>query len=403
MITPSLKELSLAFLRLGVTAFGGPAMVAHIKEVSVDKKAWLDEETFDNGVALCQSIPGATAMQTSAYVGLKARGVIGALISYISFGFPAFILMVILSAAYMEYHDMSRVTSLLNGLKVIVIAIILNAVYYFGRGVFKDYRGVVIAVLSALLFGLGLNPFIVIVGAGVLGGIVLKKGNENERDRNVPPIVNINLDRRGFLTPPEGFYSARLNNRMAISLILILIFFLSGLYLLNPKLFRLAALMLRIDLFAFGGGFASLPLMLHEVVNVRGWMDSKTFMDGIALGQVTPGPIVITAAFVGYLLYGLAGAIVSTLAILSPSFLILVISAPYFDRMKKSLYFQSAVAGVLASFTGLLLFLAINFSMVIQWDIGRVLLGTSALAALLLKIDILYVVLAGGIISVFLF
>lgn len=386
MIKPSLKELSLAFLRLGVTAFGGPAMVAHIKEVSVDKKAWLDEETFDNGVALCQSIPGATAMQTSAYVGLKARGVIGALISYISFGFPAFILMVILSAAYMEYHNMSRVTSLLNGLKVIVIAIILNAVYYFGRGVFKDYRGVVIAVLSALLFGLGVNPFIVIAGAAVLGIIILTTETQKAQRKD----LRIEKKKPQRLT--------------AIFLILTLFFFfLAAIYLLDPKLFRLAALMLRIDLFAFGGGFASLPLMLHEVVNVRGWMDSKTFMDGIALGQVTPGPIVITAAFVGYLLYGLAGAIVSTLAILSPSFLILIISAPYFDRMKKSLYFQSAVAGVLASFTGLLLFLAINFSMVIQWDIGRVLLGTSALAALLLKIDILYVVLAGGIISVFLF
>ncbi|MBI5193188.1 MAG: chromate efflux transporter [Nitrospirae bacterium] len=385
MITPSLKELSLAFLRLGLTAFGGPAMVAHIKEVSVNKKVWLDEETFDNGVALCQSIPGATAMQTSAYVGLKARGVIGALISYVSFGLPAFILMVILSAAYMKYHDLSRVISILSGLKVIVIAIILSAVYYFGRGLFKDYRTVLIAVLSALLFGFGVNPFIVIAGAGVLGSIVL----ENRQENSTP-----------YISLP---FKGRARVGMGFLILTLIFFFLAVLYFFDPNLFRLAAIMLRIDLFAFGGGFASLPLMLHEVVNVRGWMDSKTFMDGIALGQVTPGPIVITAAFVGYLLYGLSGAIVSTIAILSPSFLILIISAPYFDRVNNSLYFKGAVTGVLSSFVGLLIYLAINFSLVIQWDIERILLGTAVLTALLLKIDILYVILAGGIISLVLF
>ncbi|MDD5433807.1 MAG: chromate efflux transporter [Nitrospira sp.] len=386
-IKPSLAKLSLAFLRLGLTAFGGPAMVAQIKELSVDKNAWLDEEAFNNGVALCQSIPGATAMQTSAYVGLKSRGIAGALVSYISFGLPAFILMVILSAIYMRSHNLPAAISLLNGLKVIVIAIILNAAYKFGRSLLEDYRAVAITALSALLFGLGVNPFIVIAGAGVLGSIVL----ENRQENSTPCI---SLPFKGRVRVGMGFL---------IFIVLLIFFFLAGLYFFDARLFRLAELMLRIDLFAFGGGFASLPLMLHEVVNVRGWMDSKTFMDGIALGQVTPGPIVITAAFVGYLLHGIYGAIVATIAILTPSFLILVISAPYFDRLKKSLYFKSAVEGILASFAGLLFYLAINFSMVIQWDIARILLGLAALIALLWKIDILYVVLAGGIISVFLF
>ena len=94
--------------------------------------------------------------------------------------------------------------------------------------------------------------------------------------------------------------------------------------------------MMKIDLFAFGGGFTSLPLMLHEVVELRGWIDEKTFMNGIALGQVTPGPIVITATFVGYLLYGFWGSVVATLSIFTPSFLMLVIINPFFDRLKAS-------------------------------------------------------------------
>jgi chromate transporter len=161
--------------------------------------------------------------------------------------------------------------------------------------------------------------------------------------------------------------------------------------------------MLKIDLFAFGGGFASIPLMLQEVVNVRGWLDSKTFMDGIALGQVTPGPIVITATFVGYLVYGLPGALVATIAIFTPSFLLLVGTAPFFHRLKQSPIFSNATQGILASFVGLLLYVTMRFALAVPWDILRVCLVAAALIALLRKVDLLYIVLIGAAISVALF
>ena len=161
--------------------------------------------------------------------------------------------------------------------------------------------------------------------------------------------------------------------------------------------------MIKIDLFAFGGGFASIPLMLHEIVNVRGWMDSKTFMDGIALGQVTPGPIVITSTFVGYILYGLSGAIVATTAIFAPSFLMVVILTPVFDRLKSSVYFTNATKGILASFVGLLFFVSIKFALAVHWDIFRMLIGVAAFAALFRKIDVLYVVISASVASVLIF
>ena len=165
----------------------------------------------------------------------------------------------------------------------------------------------------------------------------------------------------------------------------------------------MSLLMMKIDLFAFGGGFTSLPLMLHEIVEVRGWMDEKTFMNGIALGQVTPGPIVITATYVGYLLYGFWGALVATLSIFTPSFLMLVVINPVFDRLKSSSLFLKATKGIMASFVGLLLYVLIKFALAVPWDIIRVLLGVAALTALIKKIDLLYVVVIGGIISVWLF
>jgi len=380
---PTTKNLFLSFLRLGLTAFGGPAMVAHIRELSTGRNQWLDETDFKNGVALCQSIPGATAMQTAAYVGLRVHGVFGAFAAYLGFGFPAFVLMLILSVIYARFSDLPRFISLFSGLQVIVVAIIFSSVYSFGRNIANNYRSLIIALLSALAFWEGISPFIAIVGAGVAGMAISRVS-----------VSKTSLDSDLRKTPSTA-------KQVTLIFVCFLSFF-TALYILNNKLFALGAVMLKIDIFAFGGGFASLPLMLHEIVMDRGWLDSKTFMDGIALGQVTPGPIVITATFVGYLVHGLSGAVVATIAIFSPSFFVLVIVAPFFDRLKNSVYFLRAIDGVFASFVGLLLYVCFKFATTVPWDIARILLGLAALVALIRKVDILYIVLAGAVISVFL-
>jgi len=379
---PTVKGLFVSFFRLGLTAFGGPAMVAHVRELSTRRHQWLDEDDFKNGVALCQSIPGAIVMQVAAYVGLKVRGISGALAAYIGFALPAFILMLILSALYARFNSLPKFISLFNGLQVIVVAIIFNAVLSFGRNIVNNYRSIIVALLSALLFWLGISPFIVIIGAGILGMGFLKISASNTA-------VN-------YETKETKWHTKRI-------VVLLVTFFicLTGLYFINSTLFNIAAVMLKIDLFAFGGGFASLPLMLNEVVLNRGWLDSKTFMDGIALGQVTPGPIVITAAFVGYLVYGFLGAVVAAIAIFTPSFFLVVTIAPFFDRLKNSVYFMRAIDGIFASFVGLLLYVCIKFTMTVPWDVVRILLGLAALAALLRKVDILCIVLVGALISIF--
>ena len=159
--------------------------------------------------------------------------------------------------------------------------------------------------------------------------------------------------------------------------------------------------MFRIDLFAFGGGFASVPLMFHEFVEVRAWMDGQMFLNGIALGQITPGPIVITATFVGYMVYGSIGAIVATVGVFLPSFLIVIGVVPYFDRLRNSLYFTRAIRAILCSFVGLLLSVTFRFASNISWDIPRVLLTAAAFLALLFKVEIIWIVLVGSVISVF--
>jgi chromate transporter len=378
---PTTKDLFLSFLRLGLTAFGGPAMVAHIRELSINRRHWLDEWDFKNGVALCQSIPGATAIQMAAYVGLKSGGVTGALATYIGFGLPAFILMLFFSVLYARYNSLPEFNSLFAGLQVIVVAIILNAIYAFGKSNVKNIKSAVIAILSASLFWWGISPFMVVAGAGIAGLILFSSPGPGLTNQTGPKDMHWEGGRIIFLG-------------------CILLAALVWLYIANAALFTLAAIMLKIDLFAFGGGFASLPLMLHEIVIVKGWMANGTFMDGIALGQVTPGPIVITSTFVGYIVQGLAGAIVATIAIFTPSFFMVVTIAPIFDRLRSSPYFARVIDGILASFVGLLIYVLIKFALAVPWDVVRIILGLAALAALIRKVDILYIIPAGAVLSV---
>jgi chromate transporter len=359
-------------------------MVAYIKEMSVGHKKWLDEESFKDGVVLCQSIPGATAMQTAAYVGMRAREVPGALLSFVSFGMPAFILMLVLSSLYARYHAAPRMISLFNGLQAVVVAIVANATFLFGKTTFKDYKGVTIALAASALFWAGISPFLVISGAAIAGMGIL-----NTRDSPVPA---------------HGRKSLRHNSFKPILVLSVgIVSGLLVLFLVDKKLFNLAALMMKIDLFAFGGGFASVPLMLHEIVNVKGWMDSKTFMDGIALGQVTPGPIVITSTFVGYMIYGMAGAFLATMAVFTPSFFMVVTLTPIMDRFRASAFFLRITKGILASFVGLLFYVTVKFALAVPWDLIRVVLVCAAFTAPLKKVDILYVVLITAVVSLFIF
>jgi chromate transporter len=373
--------LFTSFLGLGVTAFGGPAMVAYIRHLAVEKRRWLDLDSFDGGVALCQAIPGATAMQTAAYVGLYVRGVAGAAASFVGFGLPAFLLMLVLSALYARTHDVPVIVSAFSGLRAVIVALVANATLSFGKTSLRRWPHVLIAALAAALFAWQANPFLVIVLAGLLAALLIPASSSR-----------------------QGFAATRPPMPRTITTVMIMaaattLAFLA-LWLVQPQMFDLAAMMFRIDLFAFGGGFASVPLMFHEAVEVRHWLDGPTLLNGIALGQVTPGPIVITAAFVGYLLRGLGGSVVATVGVFLPSFLVLVATAPYFDRLRTAPQFDKIVTGILCSFVGLLLTVSARFAQGVTWDWRHLLLAVGAFIALRRKVNIIWIILIGTGLSV---
>ncbi len=374
----NLRDIFLSFLKLGMTAFGGPAMTAHIRDLAVLRREWLSDNEFRDGIALCQSIPGATAMQSAAYVGLKVHGVCGALAAYVGFGLPAFIAMLALTALFVQFRTTGPAVSLFNGLQVIVVAIAFNAAYAFGRGIKPGPAGYSFVLASAALFWAGVSPFLVIL-LSALAAIVFVRAEALQGPTD--------LKKNGLVH--QGLWALTAAAAAAVLII----------FIADRELFNVASVMLQVDAFAFGGGFASIPLMLEKVVHVHGWMNYRTFMEGIALGQVTPGPIVITATFVGYIFKGAAGAIVATLAIFTPSFLILVAVEPFFSRLRNSPLFIKAVDGIFASFVGLLLFVAIRFFLDVPWDAVRAVVGIAALAALLRKVDIFHIVIGGAAVS----
>lgn len=372
---PTIRELFLSFFRLGVTAFGGPAMLAEIRKMAVGKKEWLSEESFRAGAGLCQMIPGATAMQAAAYVGLRSRGIGGGAASFIGFGLPACILMLILSALYARAHALPAVVSVFSGLQVVVVAIVAHAAFSFGKTWLKDWKGILIALAAAVMFGFGVHPIGVILIAGLCGlGLYHQQtfpaiaASDNRKSYSLKPLVWI------LLIAASTFVTF---------------------FLFQRRFFDLAFLMTKVDLFAFGGGFSSLPLMFNEVVHVHAWMDSLTFLDGIALGQITPGPIVITATFIGYMQYGLTGGIIATISIFLPSFLIIAGTVPYYDRLRSSPWFNRVLRGILYSFVGLLLSVTIRFALNVPWDAVRIILAGGTFAALLLNVKLYYPLIAG--------
>ncbi len=375
----TLARIFAAFLRLGLTAFGGPAMVAYIRRMTVKDKGWVGENSFKKGVALCQTIPGATAMQAAAYAGLRAGGPWGAVTAYVAFGLPAFVLMVTLSAMYTRAHDLPAVISLFSGLQVIVVALVANATVNFGRRYLKGKQDIFLFIIAAGFLALGGSPIIAIIASAALGLVFYR------------PLI-----RKTRETSAVGLVSHVQAVRPALTLALSAAGLLVLLFFIRRDLFSLATLMIKIDFFAFGGGYGSIPLLFHEIVEVRHWMDHQALMDGIALGQVTPGPIVITATFAGYLLAKLPGAVIGTIFIFTPSLFLLLLIVPYFDRLEHNVYLQRGLRGVLASFVGLLLAVTIRFAIAVHWTPLSLLITLAAFFALFKKANILWVVLVGA-------
>jgi len=380
----SLRFLFLSILKLGASAYGGPGMISQIQETAINRYGWVKEGEFMRGVALCQLIPGAIMVHIVTYIGYRVRGIWGALTAAVAFVLPAFVALLALSAIYFKFHGLWFIESLFKGLGAIVIAILLNACITFGKSVLKDWKVIIISVFSFFAFFFHLNIVLIFVLAAV-AGLLLRL--ETVQTKALPP---------GAPRRETGEEKPRL---ILLALATCIAVVLGLCYLIDPRIAHVSLSFSKIGAVAFGG-FAAIPLIQHDMVDRLHWLSTKEFLDGIALGCVTPGPIMITATFVGYKVAGFWGASMATLGVFFPSFFILVVLIPYHDRLRGLEKVRMMEQGVLGSFIGILALVLYNFGRTSLIDVPSILMASGAFIAIYKKISLPYILLVGVILSI---
>jgi len=398
----TLKDLIKASLYTGATAYGGPAMFAQIKKKFVTEKKWIDEKEFLDVISFAQILPGATGIITMACIGYKLRDVTGALIVSFFFILPTFIAITFLSWLYFNFRNLSFVKSLFTGLGAMVVALLINAVVTLGKTVFpkfslRYYKGFIIAALIFMFsFWLKINFVYLILDAGILGFLSYYFTGEyevvKESDKSVLPDFNKGLI--SLTVPSFAVYGIFIVVNLVI--LFALLFF--------PVLQELFLSFIKIGSLAFGGGYNSIPLIQHETINIHHWLTLSEFRDGIALGQITPGPVLITSAFIGYKVYGIIGAVTASVGIFTPSLILIFLLYNMHARLTKLPVINVIMKGILAGFIGLLISTTIHFGMESLYDWKTWLVFTLSLIALLkFKIDTHWIIIAAVIVSLFLF
>ncbi|MGC8916088.1 MAG: chromate efflux transporter [Thermoanaerobaculum sp.] len=334
---PSPARFLLALFKVGLTSYGGPAIVAQLREELVVRKGWVREEDFAESLAFAQLVPGPVVPATAAHIAQKMFGPKIVFPAVLAYALPAFLLMLALSAAYFSFGRLPAVHAAFRALGPVIVAIVASSLVSLAQPALQDARGALLALLLAPLFFLPINPVLLVLAAAVVGLAVMPN------PENLP----------AHLAPLKG--SRRRGLAWGLGVAAVLGVGMVGLSLANPALARLGLEVAKVSLLAFGGGYTAVALLYHAFVLPKPpVVSAQEFMDGLALGQLTPGPVIITSTFVGYKLAGLVGALVATAYTFFPPACLVAALAPHVARLRTSRAFHRAVRGALAAFVALL-------------------------------------------------
>lgn len=362
-----LGELARVFLRISLLGFGGPnAHIALMLDEVVERRRWLGRERFLELVAVTNLLPGPNSSEVAIHVGHTQRGVRGGLVSGLAFVLPTFAMVVGLSALYFRYGKMPAVGTILTVLNPLIVAIIIAAAWKLGRASVKDVGTSALAIAGVVtaLFASGAEVAAMVVG-GIVGWLLY-----------------------GRATGGDAPLSGRRLDALVIWPLLV-----------NPnpvELGRLLWVTLWTGSVLFGGGYMLVALFEPIVVAQQGWLSSAQFMDGIALTQAVPGPIVMLAAFVGYAVAGVGGAAIATFGIYLPSFAAVFVAAPLLERLRTRTTVQAVLRGVNAVVCGAILGAGLRLGMlaVPDWSTG-LLLASGLVAQIRFGVGPAWLVLAG--------
>ena len=376
--TPELVEVSLVrfvgyFLRLGTFGFGGPiALAGHMQQDLVDDRHWISKQDYVEGLALAQLAPGPLAAQLAIYLGYVRNGILGATAVAVAFVLPSFLMVLALSAAYVRYGGLSWMQAIFYGIGASVIAIIARSAYKLTKltlGKDKLLWGI-FAVLAVTTAWTSREIVWLFLVAGVVA-LLIKAMPTKAQVETVRPSIGL------FMLPT-----------------------LSG----ATGLFGIFLYFAKAGLFVFGSGLAVVPFLYGGVVQEHHWLTERQFVDAVAVAMITPGPVVITVAFIGYLVAGISGATAAAVGIFFPVYLVVVLLAPSYKRWAKNPQLNAFVRGVTAAATGAiagavivlarrsiydvatLMIAVVTFGVLIRWKVPEpILIACAAAAGLLLR------------------
>jgi chromate transporter len=355
---PTERRAFRFWLKLGMISFGGPAgQIAIMHDELVERRRWISERRFLHALNFCMALPGPEAQQLASYIGYSMYGVRGAITAGGLFVLPSFVLLCVMSAIYVEYGGVTAVEGVVRGLGAAVIALVAAAVLRVGGRVFHTPAALALAGLAFGLLIIGVAFPLIIALAGFVGFAagrrrpgLLGAQSGDEGDDAEEPRAESGLRRR--------FVKALLIWLVPLSLLLLA----GGLVADLAGFFTLAALV------TFGGAYAVLPFVADAAVNHFGWLSPDDMVAGLALGESTPGPLIMVNTFVGFLAgynvegglaWGLVGASIATLCTFVPSFVFIISGAPLIDRIRTTGAFASALNGITIAVVGVIAALAV--------------------------------------------
>ncbi len=346
-----LTEVATLFLRLGLTAFGGPAAhVAIMHDEVVKRRKWLSEQDFLDLFGAANLIPGPTSTEMAIYLGYKRVGWMGLVLGGVCFLMPAMCIVLVLAWLYVQYGTTPAANRILYGVLPVVIAIIAQALWSLGHKAVKSWLTALAGSLTVALYLLNWNVLLVLL----LGGLLVMLGKNLNRFRHMPILV--------LAMPLAGVGITFVS--IPFSLPLLFLYFL------------------KIGATLYGSGYVLLAFLRADFVVHLGWLTDKQLIDSIAIGQVTPGPLFTTATFIGYLLGGLPGAILGTVGIFLPSFIFVGLSSFFITRLRNSSWAAGFLDGVNAASLGLMLGVTFQLALTALMDPLTILIGLISLVLL---------------------
>jgi chromate transporter len=350
----SLSEVAALFLKLGFVAFGGPAAhIALMRDEVVTRRRWVTEQQFLDLLGASNLIPGPTSTELAIYLGYARAGWRGLVLAGTLFILPAALISLALAWIYVRYGSTPEAVWLLYGIKPVIIAVVVQAIWALARTAVKGWLLAAIGALVLGLYAAGVNEIVLLLGAGVLVMAARNAGRLRQRPRALA------------LVPMLG--APALSTAGAAAVDPVSLFFV----------------FLKIGAVLYGSGYVLLAFLRNDFVVRLGWLTDQQLIDAVAVGQLTPGPVFTTATFIGYIVAGTSGAALSTVAIFLPSFVFVAIVYPLVPRLRGSAWMSAFLDGVNVAAIGLML--------AVTWQLGRsaVVDGPSAALALVATILLL--------------